>query len=787
MKRPSKIWAGIAAVVLACAFLAPSVPAQQGAAEKKRPHIAFVYPAGGQAGTTIEVVVGGENVYGATAAVVSGKGVAVQVTDAAEPESAKDPDKKKQKKKNQTVLDEIVKLKVTLAPDAAPGDREICLAAPGGVSNKLVFQVGQLAEAREAEPNDRRTPNPLPPLPVTVNGRIMPGDEDLFRFSAKKGQRLVFEVSARALIPYIADAVPGWFQAILTLRDAQGRELAVADSFRFRQDPVLFCEIPADGEYLLEIRDSIYRGREDFVYRVRIGELPFITDVFPLGAPHGTRPVAVKLSGWNLPPEPVMVDVGPDAPPVRQLSVTRGGLVSNSVPFAVGDLPEVAEDEGAARRPRGQKVLPPVVVNGRILTPGETDSFRFPGKKGQAVCLEVRARRLGSPLDSRLTLLDADGKTIAENDDVKDPAEGLLTHQADSELPCTLPADGTYTVRITDTLGRGGDEYAYRLRIGPPVPDFALRTTPAAVSVPAGGSAELNVHVLRRDGFAGEIRLAMEAEFAAGLRLDGAVVPAGVDSVRVTISAPGPVPVAMFFPKLTGTAVVEGRTLVRPAVPAEDLMQAFIYMHLTPFREWLVAVADPPVLFAVAAQLPPDGVLALPQGREVSFPVTATRRPGFDGPVRLQLVDPPKGITIRKGFIPAGKDSALVTIRTEAKTGTGLRGNLIFAGSTPIEREATPEERARIKAQEARKAAAAAGTVPAAVPGAAKPGPAAPAVLPKPDAEGPLMITRPLIFTLPAVPFRVTEDAAKSDGKKAPPSGDEGKGKKNDAGKNRKK
>ena len=51
--------------------------------------------------------------------------------------------------------------------------------------------------------------------------------------------------------------------------------------------PVLYYEIPADGEYVVEIKDAIYRGREDFVYRITIGELPFVTSIFPLGGPAG--------------------------------------------------------------------------------------------------------------------------------------------------------------------------------------------------------------------------------------------------------------------------------------------------------------------------------------------------------------------------------------------------------------------------------------------------------------------------------------------------------------------
>ena len=123
---------------------------------------------------------------------------------------------------------------------------------------------------------------------------------DRYRFQAAKGQHVVVAAKARELIPYISDAVPGWFQATLGLTDSQGREVQYADHFLFHPDPVLYYEIPEDGAYTLEIHDSIYRGREDFVYRIDVGELPFVTGIFPLGGRTGTR-VAVELKGWNLP------------------------------------------------------------------------------------------------------------------------------------------------------------------------------------------------------------------------------------------------------------------------------------------------------------------------------------------------------------------------------------------------------------------------------------------------------------------------------------------------------
>ncbi len=720
--------------LLACGGAAA---ASQSAPSGPPPYIGYAYPAGGQQGTTLEITVGGENIQGSTAAVVSGRGVAVEVADSRDPSSASATAKKKKKKPNQTVIDEVVKLKITIAPDAEPGLRDLCLLTPDGLSNKRAFQVDQIREVREDESSEKKSgATLLPALPVAVNGQIMPGDADTFRFSARKGQQLVVEASARALIPYIADAVPGWFQAVLSLHDDEGREVAYADDYRFNPDPVLFYDVPANGDYRLTVRDSIYRGRADFVYRLRIGELPFITSVFPLGASRGGGPVTVSLSGKNLPVDSIAVPLGPEAPFLQFLSVTRDGLVSNRVPFAVENLPDITEPGTASAPGPPRPVSLPVIVNGRIRTPGEKDSFSFAGRKDQAVSIEVRARRLGSPLDSFVVLLDSGGGKVAENDDFKDRSEGLLTHHADSGLQCRLPADGTYTVCVGDRQGNGGEEYAYRLRISEPLPAFELRATPSELVIPRGGSAPLTIHAMRQDGFRGEIRISIEEPSAPGLSLDGAAIPDETDKVRLTVTASDRAEAKTIFPRLRGTAIVDGKTLSSPVIPADELMQAFIYEHLVPARAQVVTVPDSPAPFSVSAELPEEGYVTLTRGRDATFKVRVARREGFNGSIRLQLMDPPKGITLQKASLPAGKDSALVTVRTASAAEAGAGGNLILSGMMTVKVEA-PDE---------------------AAPGRTGPPPAAGA----PEDKGggaKKTVFQKWSVTLPAVPFRLADRA----------------------------
>ncbi len=73
-------------------------------------------------------------------------------------------------------------------------------------------------------------------LPAIINGQIAPAGVDRYRFYALQGQQLIFAVEARRLIPYLADAVPGWFEATLTILDAKGKEVASAERYRF--DPI---------------------------------------------------------------------------------------------------------------------------------------------------------------------------------------------------------------------------------------------------------------------------------------------------------------------------------------------------------------------------------------------------------------------------------------------------------------------------------------------------------------------------------------------------------------------
>ena len=643
MKRPN--WQTTLLVAAVLAVMPGAIAIAARARARRGPAIGYVYPAGGRQGTTFQVAIAGRYLDGVNNVVISGGGVQATMIEHVKPLTGKQinlmrdrlkelqqkmkPAKQgksrsdaggeanatkesetkidraalekemaeikkklanpKNRNRGNPQLSEDVTLRVVLAPNAKPGKRELRLKTNLGVSNPVSFYVSQLAEYTEKEPKNKTADTEvLSHLPLVINGQIMPGDVDRFRLKLKKGTRVVMAVSARKLIPYIADAVPGWFQATLALYDAKGNEVAYADDYRFHPDPVLFYEVPQDGEYILEIKDAIYRGREDFVYRIAVGELPFVTSIFPLGGRVGVK-TTVKMKGWNLPTDELTIDGRNMWPRILPVSVTNNKLASNTVLFGLNSLPECRELESNNGRLAAQKVKLPIIVNGHIEKPGDLDVFCFKGRAGNKIVAEVYARRLDSPLDSVLKLTDATGRKLIANDDNEDKAAGLTTHHADSLFTTTLPANGTYYLYMADAQNKGGDAYGYRLRISAPRPDFELRVVPSSINARAGATIPITVYAIRKDGFAGDIVLAL-SNAPKGFTLKGGPLTAKQEQVKLMLKVP-PVPPRMPVSlNLKGRAEIRGRQVARKAVPADDMMQAFMYRHLVPAKDLKIAV-----------------------------------------------------------------------------------------------------------------------------------------------------------------------------------------------------
>ncbi len=197
---------------------------------------------------------------------------------------------------------------LTIAPDAPIGLREVRIVGKHGTSTAWPFEVTQIPDVVETESNNTPEAATTIELPSLINGVINPGgDEDYYVFEGRQEQRCIFSVKAYRL----NNISQQFFNPTIAIFDAKGVEIARSNGF-YSLDPLLDVTLPADGPYLLRIRDLLYRGNPDSVYRLTGGVLPYNTYLFPAG---GTVPNPERQSegstemfyGPPTPPEPNVI------------------------------------------------------------------------------------------------------------------------------------------------------------------------------------------------------------------------------------------------------------------------------------------------------------------------------------------------------------------------------------------------------------------------------------------------------------------------------------------------
>lgn len=462
------------------------------------PTAAYVFPPGGQRGTTVPVRIGGHFLHDKADFLIVGPGVEgrspIERTQTTwfegpiilQPASQQKEDYPK---------DYAGEIKI--AADAPLGVRYWHCTTSQGITPGMRFVVGDLPEIVEEE-SEENVPTKLLTLPVTINGRIFPREDvDDWTLEAKAGQVITCEVNAAR--------IGSGLDSRLEVVGPNGQVVA-ENSDTFGLDSFVRFKAPSDGKYTVRIHDIRFEGLQHFVYRLTVSSGPWLDRVYPLGGKRGEK-VPLQLFGANLPSDRLEFVVPPS-------SAASSGLASVSVPVASGttnalletdDLPEHLEAEPNNEVAVAKTVELPCVLNGRIEQPGDADLWSFTGKKGDAWQFDLRASRLGSELDGVLTLLDANGNPVANADD-------LANGQTDCVLNFTVPTDGTFTLKVKDGLSsRGGSEFAYRVRITRPT-DATLRLTTVldAVTLLRGGETKLKVLAERPAGFADEVSLNIE-------------------------------------------------------------------------------------------------------------------------------------------------------------------------------------------------------------------------------------------------------------------------------------
>jgi len=243
---------------------------------------------------------------------------------------------------------------------------------------------------------------------------------------------------------------------------------------------------------------------------------------------------------------------------------------SNPVLLDVGEVSEVSETEPNNTSSNANAVSPPVLINGRIGSEKDMDQFKFKVEKDRAFVIEVEASRFGSPLDAVLTLTDAKGTVIQQNDD----AVG-----ADARIERKFGEAGEYIIRIRDLLQRGGDDFGYRLSIRPPKPDFTVSFSPDTPRVARGSYAIVTVEAQRQAGFDGAVEAWLE-NLPAGVTAEPLMVPPdSAVSPLIVLHADETAPLGQHRITLAASGVIGGQKVVRegrPQANGRGVREAFL-------------------------------------------------------------------------------------------------------------------------------------------------------------------------------------------------------------------
>lgn len=660
--------------------------------------LAGIFPAGAQQGTTVEITIAGEDLDDCRELLFSHPGIKAE------------PKMREPKVYEEGPQPEQNTFVVTVAQDVPLGKHSVRAAGKYGLSNPRVFVVDELPEVLETEPNNKAEEAMEIAPGSVVQARSDRGtDLDWYRFTAKKGQSLIIECWA--------EQIDSRLQPMLTLYNAQGDELD-RSRYTWGRDTLIDFTAPADGQYLLQVRDFVYGGGNDYMYRLVLDSRPHVDFVFPAAGPVGQK-AKFTLYGRNLPggkTSPYKLDGRPLQSLEATIQVpgsdrideldndtfiksTEAGIdgfayrlpgpqgKSNPVLIGFAQQKQVFESEPNNKQAQAQAIELPCEVQGQFYPGRDKDRFRFDAKQGDTFWIQVLSQQLGSPADPYLLV-----QQIVKNDDgeiqyrdikaLDDPETAnnmggyaFFTMRDDPSYRFVAPADGEYLVTVSDLYGGAQPDprSIYRLIIRPETPDFRIVAAPRVPSsnprtpqgdlwsavLRRGGNELIEVYAYRRDGFDGPIEVTAQG-LPRGVTAQPAVIGPGQSSATIVLSADDKAPVWKGTINVEATAQINGKTVKRPARFGTVMYKP---ANNTPGPARLCRDLGLSVIDAEQApyqvKVTQDKVLETARGGKLTIPLQAVRRGNFKG-----------NLTLVPANVPSNGRAGNATIAGNKSTGT---------------------------------------------------------------------------------------------------------------------
>ncbi|MBK5291723.1 MAG: hypothetical protein JJE04_08630 [Acidobacteriia bacterium] len=639
-------------LALALSAFADEEPASQPAAVQHRlPVISRVFPQGWQPGTSLEVEILGEHLDRASQVVfldssITGRILEVSVTRAL--------------------------LQFEIAAGAALGEHYFRVISPRGASGPMLFRIGDQRHRNEKEPNSRMEEAERIDAPVTINARLeRDSDFDFFRFHTEAGQRWIFDLRA-------ARNGNGLDSALILL-DARGRKLEHVED-HFIWDPFFAHTFTEAGDYTVVVQPSHTRNDPNFTYQLDVRQAAYLQTISPLSLAPGSETEvtvfgeglsdgsarlwfdAAGLSGRLLQARGnsalVQLRVSPDAKPGphRMRWDSRG--MSNPATLLVDATPA---------HKAGDEITIPVSITGTARY-RQPERFQFQAEAGQTLVFEVRAQRFGSPVDSMLRILDAQGKAIASNDDATVPG---VAFNKDSRIRHKFEKAGQYTVEMRNVSAVTGENYPYQLLVMRPQPSVELMFATDQPYLYPGETRKWKVNAVRQDDFAGDIELVVNG-LPAGVEAKPARIAEGSSDVEIELRAMGAA--VGTYAAIEVTASQAQSPAWRSARISSGGGEGATFARVN--RAALV-VAEKPLFSLEAAATS----LNLVRGGTAELKVMVRRQPGFEGVVTYQAANLPEGVRVET--VSSGAEIAVLRFhaKPDARIGRASRVAILGAGA----------------------------------------------------------------------------------------------------------
>jgi hypothetical protein len=524
------------------------------------------------------------------------------------------------------------RFKTVVPADQQPGVYEMRIATNRAVSSASHLLVTEYPVIEEQPNNDTRETAQAVSIPSAVAGACeKPEDVDFFKFAGKAGQRLSFQLYAQRVTEavhnmYVSSSVY-LMDGILTLYGPHGQVVAQNDNC-FGADPFLELSLPEDGDYVLEVRDVRYMGSTKYVYCLEISDRPFAHAVLPLAIQRGTS-VPAEVVG-NIPGfSQTTLAASPDEPEGwKTASFDTPSGRTNHLPVLVSPHPQIVA-AGNTSREKAAALALPIGVSGRFSGPDEVHYYTFSAIAGRSYLFEIESQRRGYALDSVLEIFDAAGNLQRNSDD------GLLDTR-DSTLLFKAPADGTFTLTVSDLHGRGGQRFVYYLSGEPSGPDFNLYGEYYYAMLAPGSRMLWFAKIERMNGFDGPVEIQIEG-LPRGVSLTPATIPGGMNHCGLILSAEPDAPINASLVRVFGKATVpdaEGKpqTIVRKGRVTTEVQSQGGGQGRWGIKTQLVGVVQPLDLLKVEAE---PAQITLAPGGKAEIKVRIQRNSEFKDAVTL--------------------------------------------------------------------------------------------------------------------------------------------------------